>query len=86
MTEQEEYEAAVTENQLLKDNLYDEVEDKKRDLNNLKEGILRKHGWHHSCTFPGSFWLWVKEVKGETIATTMDVALNIEANMVEYKN
>ena len=85
MTEQEEYEAAITENQKLKDRLFDELEDKTQDLKNFKAGLLTKCGWVHSCNCPGSFWLWIKTIKGETISTDAEKALLIEQNIIEYK-
>ncbi len=85
-TEEQEYQDSVTEDQKVKDKLFDEMKAKEDDLEFFKAGVLTQCGWVRSCNCPGSFWLWVKTIKGEAISTNTAMALQIEANIIEYKN
>lgn len=49
------------------------------NLHELKERYLRQHGWEISCDFPGSIWLWCKDIRGRQIAVNMDVAYGMES-------
>lgn len=49
-----------------------------------QDKLLREAGWEKSCDFPGSFWMWVKQLKdGRTLAVSMDHAMSIQRSLDE---
>jgi len=77
--------SVYSDEQVLKSKLLDEIQDMKNDLHFKQKAFLRKFGWDESCSFPDCCWRWVKVVKGETIAVSMDDAIRIETKIVHYK-
>lgn len=73
-----------TENQVIKDKLFDDLQDKLNDIDALRGSILRKYGWVERCDFPDSCWRWVKVVKGVTLAIPTISAIRMEQNIIEY--
>lgn len=50
--------------------------DAEETLEDLQTQYLRKNGWTFSCDFPGSVWLWVKELPdGRIVGTVRPVAI-----------
>lgn len=78
--------SVYSDEQIQKSDLLNEIRDMEQNVLYRKEAFLRKYGWEHSCNFPGSYWLWVKCVRGETIAVSLNSAINIESNICHYKN
>ena len=71
---------------LLKEELSIEINNAELDLREAKKKYLRQFGWEHDCSFPDSCWRWVKVVRGETIAVSIECALSIERSILHYKN
>lgn len=71
-------------NQTIKYNFIENISKKVYDLQYVKEAFLRKYGWDASCAFPDSYWRWVKEIKGQTIATGLDEAVRMEEQIIEH--
>ena len=74
-----------TENQEIKQKLIDDLQDKYNNIRFAKEAFLRKYGWDNSCKFPDCCWRWVKEIKGQTIAVSLNDAIDLESEIVEYQ-
>lgn len=47
-------------------NSYDDVSHGRETLEYAVDTFLRKKGWTHTCSTPGSLWLWEKEVEWHT--------------------
>lgn len=75
-----------SDEQILKEELSIKIIDAERDLEYARRGYLKQFGWEHSCGFPGGYWLWVKVVRGETIAVPTGSAISIEKSIEHYKN
>jgi len=75
-----------SDEQVLKDELSIKILEAGWALEEAKKRYLRQFGWNHSCSFPDSCWRWVKVIRGETIAVSIDCALSIEKNILHYKN
>lgn len=74
-----------SDEQVLKQNLLDEIQDMENNIKYKEEAFLRKYGWDYSCNFPDCCWRFVKEVKGETIAVSMSDAISIEKEILHYQ-
>ena len=57
----------------------DDIDEVSYNLHEMQERFLRQRGWECSCDFPGSIWLWCKEIRGRQIATDMNYAYVIES-------
>jgi hypothetical protein len=42
------------------------------------EAFLRKRGWTHTSSTPGSFWMWFKNIDGVPMYVTQQHAMSIE--------
>ena len=40
--------------------------------------LLRRRGWTHGCSGPGSFWHWSKRIEGEHFQCGQSMALALE--------
>jgi hypothetical protein len=78
--------AIFSDEEVLKNELLRKINDIKLDLDNVQSQFLRKFGWDCSCSFPDCCWRWVKEIKGETIAVSLNDAISIEKNIMHYQN
>lgn len=54
-------------------------------LQEMQERFLHQRGWETSCDFPGSIWLWCKEVRGRQIATDIGHAYGMESYEEEVR-
>ena len=45
------------------------------------DAFLRKRGWAHTSSTPGSFWMWTKLVNGQEMYVDRDHALAIERHL-----
>ena len=73
-----------TENQKLKQKLFEELQDKKRDVENMQGSLLCKYGWEFKCDFPDCCWRWCKSIKGVTLAVSQSDAIHMEESTIEY--
>ena len=48
------------------------------------DAFLRKRGWGHTSSTPGSFWMWTKMVNGQEMDVSRDNALGIERSLELY--
>ena len=64
--------------------IYEKIQDDAQLLGNLKDKLLRKQGWDHRCGFPGGYWLWCKTINGALVATTRDLAVDIESHSFDF--
>jgi hypothetical protein len=69
----------MSEKQKLK--MIDAFDRREEDIQGDKDALLRKLGWTQRCDFPGSFWLWCKEINGTLVAVSADTALHMESNI-----
>ena len=44
------------------------------------DAFLRKRGWNHTSSTPGSYWLWNKVIDGKSLYVDQGHALSIEAS------
>lgn len=44
-----------------------------------EEAFLRARGWKHTCSTPGSYWLWEREYEGRVLLVERSTALSMEA-------
>lgn len=58
------------------DLLRDEIETKRYDF-------LKARGWKHTCDWPGSIWLWSKEIKGQVVESDEKTAMHFERTIDE---
>ncbi|MBN2591614.1 MAG: hypothetical protein JXA96_17240 [Sedimentisphaerales bacterium] len=77
--------SVYSDEQVLKNNLFSDIQKTKENVNYKEEAFLRKFGWDCSCSFPGALWLWVKTIRGITMATSRDNAIIIEMNIEHFK-
>lgn len=75
-----------SDEQVFKNNILEIIEKSERNICYAKEVFLRRYGWAESCKFSGAYWLWVKSVRGQKIAVSLDMAVMIEKNIVHFKN
>ena len=75
-----------SDEQVLKNDLLENIRTSEENIQYAKEEFLQKYGWATSSEFPGGYWLWVKSVRGQTIAVSLDMAIKIEQNISHFKN
>lgn len=52
-----------------------------QDLEAKVQHYLRERGWAYECNFPGSYWLWVKQVGDRILAVQQDMAVEIQGHL-----
>lgn len=72
-------------NQKIKRKLIDNLQKMKDDSRFTKESFLRKYGWANSCDFPDCCWRWCKEIRGQTITVSLEDAVDMEKEIIEYQ-
>lgn len=75
-----------TENQKIKDKIIGDLDERTIDIRFAKETFLRKYGWDMTCSFPDHVWRWCKDIKGQTIAVSLDDAVDMEREIIEYQS
>ena len=58
--------------------LYDKIGAEQDKVRGLQMVFLRKYGWKYTCEYPDCCWRWSKHINGDTIAATLDDALQME--------
>lgn len=61
---------------------------KSSELDSLRVKLLNKereyleyHGWKTTCSLPGSFGLWEKEIKNRVIIVSKETAIEIQKRL-----
>ena len=50
-------------------------------LTDAKEQYLHGHGWSHSSSHPGAYWMWTKRIGKRTYHVQTDLALTLEETL-----
>lgn len=70
---------------ITKAELFDEfivdINNEKQQLDFKIEAELRKRGWVHSSSHPGSIWLWSKKIGKRTYHVPTSTAIHMERNL-----
>ena len=57
------------------------IERAKEEVESLKSQYLRAHGWKETCSVPGGYWVWEREIRGKTYVMQSDLAASITRSM-----
>lgn len=59
-----------------------DIELAEKALEQFKEEYLRLNGWEHTCSTPGSYWLWQKTLgDGRRMLTDLSTAVSLQSNL-----
>lgn len=57
------------------------IEKAERELESAKNSYLRQKGWVATCATPGSYWMFRKEIGGESYVVGVDLAIGIQRSI-----
>lgn len=77
--------SSYSDEQVVKSEMLDKLRDLAMDIEHTQERFLCKFGWNQTCNLPGSRWMWVKEIKGQTVAVSRATAILMESEIEHYK-
>lgn len=69
----------------MKMTIYDKIEHHKAEVSRLIIKHLKATGWERSCKFPGSTWLWTKEINGKVVAVDRAYAYSMQVQIDSQK-
>ena len=58
-----------------------EVTEQRQDLEYRVDAFLRRAGWEHTSSTPGSYWMWQREINGQKLLVDKEHALSIQAHL-----
>jgi hypothetical protein len=61
------------------------VRERQEELEHETDAMLRRSGWAHTCSTPGSYWLWERLLDdGRTILVDRALAVSIQCALDFY--
>ena len=54
-----------------------DIDDAREQLRFAEEAWLRKQGWEHTSSTPGSYWLWDRDIGGRRVLVDTNMAIKM---------